>query len=94
MTVGEHHVAGIVFVLRLLFRIQVIQVAEELVEAVVRRQMLVLVAQVILAELARRVALRLQQRGDRRVFLLQAEIGAGKTDLRQPGAEYALTGDV
>ena len=45
--------------LRLLFGIQVIQVAEELVEAVLGRQVLIAVAQMVLAELSGRVAQRL-----------------------------------
>ena len=48
----------IVGVLRLLLGVQVVEVAEELVEAVVRRQHLVAVAEVVLAELAGHVALR------------------------------------
>ena len=46
--------------LGLLLRVQVVEVAEELVEAVGRRQVLVQVAEVVLAELARRVPERLQ----------------------------------
>jgi hypothetical protein len=42
---------GVVGVLRLLLGVQVVEVAEELVEAVHRRQMLVAVAQVVLPEL-------------------------------------------
>ena len=42
---------------RLLFRVEVVEVAEELVEAVVGRQVLIAVAEVVIAELAGRVAL-------------------------------------
>jgi hypothetical protein len=48
----------IIDVLRLLLGVEVIEIAEELVEAVGRREKLVAVAQVILAELAGRVAER------------------------------------
>jgi hypothetical protein len=48
-------------VLRLLLGIEVVEVAEELVEAVGRGQVLVAVAQVVLAELASDVAQRLEQ---------------------------------
>jgi hypothetical protein len=59
----EGGVLRIVGVLRLLLGVQVVEVAEELVEAVVGRQELVLVAEVILAELARRIAEVLQELG-------------------------------
>ena len=45
-------------------RVEVIEIAEELVEAVDRGQELVAVAQVVLAELAGGVALRLERGGD------------------------------
>ncbi len=79
--------------LRLLFRIQVVQVAEELVEAVHGRQVLVHVAEVVLAELPRRVAERLQELGDRHVLGLEADGHAGNADLAQPGPVDALAGD-
>jgi hypothetical protein len=56
-------VLGVVVGLRLLFGVEVVEVAEELVEAVRRGQVLVLVAQVVLAELPRGVALLLEQVG-------------------------------
>ena len=89
----ELRVLRIVRVLRLFLGIQVIEVAEELVEAVHRRQELVLVAQMVLAELAGGVAQRLQQFGDGRVFRPEADIGAGHADLGQAGADRVLAGD-
>ena len=59
--------------LGLLLGVEVVEVAEELVEAVHGRQELVQVAEVVLAELPGRVAERLQQLGDRRVLGLQAD---------------------
>ena len=59
--------------LRLFLGVQVVEVAEELVEAVHRRQVLVAIAEVVLAELAGGVAERLEQLGDRRVLGLQAD---------------------
>ena len=47
-------------------RVEVIEIAEELIEAVHRRQKLVQVAQMVLAELAGGIAHRLQRRRDRR----------------------------
>ena len=61
----------IVGILRLLLRVQVVEVAEELVEPVHGGQELVAVAEVVLAELAGRVAERLEQIGDGRILLLQ-----------------------
>ena len=58
----------VVGVLRLLLGVEVIEVAEELVEAVHGRQELVAVAEVVLAELAGGVAERLEQLGDGRVL--------------------------
>ena len=63
----------VVRVLRVLLGVQVVQVAEELVEAVHRREELVAVAEVVLAELAGRVAVVLQELGDRRVLGLQPD---------------------
>ena len=60
----ELRVLRVVVGLRLLLGVQVVEVAEELVESVHRRQVRVAVAQVVLAELAGGVALRLQQIGD------------------------------
>ncbi|MNL26341.1 hypothetical protein D3C87_1478610 [compost metagenome] len=70
-----------------------IQVAEELVETVVGRQVLVAVTQVVLAELPGGVAQRLEQLGDGRVFRLQAHGGTGNADLGQAGAYRMLAGD-
>ena len=77
----------IVHVLRLLLGVEVIEAAEELVEAVHRGQMLVAVALVVLAELAGGVALALEDRGHGDVGLLPAFLGAGQTDLGHAGAD-------
>ena len=89
----ERRVLGIVGQLRLFLGVQVIEVAEELVEAVHGRQVFVAVAEVVLAELAGGVAERLEQLGDRRVFLLQADRRAGHADLGQARADRILAGD-
>jgi hypothetical protein len=80
-------------VLRLLLGVQVVQVAEELIEAVDRRQVLVQVTQMVLTELPCRVAQRLHQLGNGRVLGLQADIGARHTHLAQPSPVDALPGD-
>ena len=89
----EFRVLGIVGQFGFLLGVEVIQVAEELVEAVHGGQMLVAVAEVVLAELAGGVALRLQCGGDGRVLRLQAEFGAGHADLGQASAVGVLAGD-
>ena len=78
---------------RLFLGVEVIEVAVELVEAVYGGQELVAVAQVVLAELPGRIAERLEQFRNRRVFLLQAERGARQADLGQAGAQAGLAGD-
>ena len=89
----ELRILGIVGQLRFFLGVQVIEVAEELVEAVHGRQVFVAVAEMVLAELAGGVAERLEQLGDGRVFLLQADRGAGHADLGQAGADRVLAGD-
>ena len=93
LPVGHDHVARVVLVLRLLLGVQVVQVAEELVEAVVGGQHLVLVAQVILAELPGGVAEILEDHRDRRVFHPDAEIRAREAHLGKARAKHALAHD-
>ena len=83
----------IVGVLGLLFGIEVVEVAKELIEAVRGRQEFVLVAEVVLAELPRRVAEWFEQLGDGRILGLESDVRAGEPDLAQPGAEDVLAGD-
>ena len=79
--------------LGLFLGIEVIQIAEELVEAVIGRQILVEVAEMVLAELSRRIAQRLERLGDGDVAVLQADRSAGRADLGQAGAQAGLAGD-
>ena len=83
----------VVGVLGLVFGVQVVERAEELVEAVRRGQMFVAVAEVVLAELAGLVTPRLEELGDRDVAGLEAFLGAGQTHLQHAGAKADLTGD-
>ena len=83
----------IVGILGFLLRVEVIEVAEERVEAVHRRQELVAVAEMVLAELSGRVALRLEQIGDGRILLRQPLLRPRQADLQQPGAQRGLSGD-
>ena len=61
---AERRILRIVGQLRLLLSVEVVEIAVELVEAVIGRQELVLVAKMVLAELPGRVTERLQHLGD------------------------------
>ena len=78
---------------RIRHRVEVVEVAEELVEAVHRRQELVQVAEVVLAELPGGVALRLQRGGDGDGLGRHADVGAGLADGGHAGADRQLAGD-
>src|SRR5690606_26750692 len=90
---AEFGIVRVIRVLRLFLGIQVIEVAEKLVEASHRRQVLVHVAEVVLAELASGVAERLEQLRQRRVILMESPVLAGKADAEHPGPEGMLTSD-
>ena len=83
----------IVRIFRIFFGVEVIEIAEEFIEAMNRRQVLVKVAEVVLAELTGGVTLRLQQLCDGRVLRLQAHIHARRANFRKTRAKYALSGD-
>jgi hypothetical protein len=89
----EFRVLRIVVVVGLLFGIQVIEIAEKFVETVHRRQVLVAVAEMVLAELACRVAKVLHEFADSRVFGFDAKHGARRADLGEPGADRRLAGN-
>ena len=78
---------------RLFLGVEMIEIAEELVEAVHGRQRLVSITDMILAELPRGVAEVLEQAADRRIELAHAHRRAGKADLGQSGANTMLTGE-
>ncbi len=89
----ELRVLRVVVGLRLLLGVQVVEVAEELVEPVHGRQVRVAVAQVVLAELAGGVALLLEQVGDGGRPVRYALRGARHADGEQAGAERVLAED-
>lgn len=64
-------------VLGFLLSVEVVEISEELIEAVNGRQKLVFVAEVVLPKLAGGVTQRLEQFRHRRVFRTDAEVGAG-----------------
>src|SRR5271165_5801854 len=80
----------IVALFGLLAGVEVEEEAEELVEAVHRRQELVLVAEMVLAELSGGVTERPEQFGDGGILCPQAKIRARKPYLAQAGAKDAL----
>ena len=83
----------IVALLGLFLRVQVVEVAEELVEAVHGRQVLVAVTEVVLAEMPGAVAGLLQHLGERGRCGLQAELVAWHADRGHAGADRILTRD-
>ena len=89
----EGRVNGIILVLGLFLGVEVVEVAEELVEAVRGGKELVLVAEVVLAELAGGVPERFQQLRDGRVLGLEPDVGAGHPDLGQAGPDRVLARD-
>ena len=89
----EGWIFRIELLLRLLFGIEVIEIAEELVEPMHCRKELVGIPQMILSELAAGIAERFQQFGERGVFVAQAFLSAGQPDLKQSGAKCALACD-
>ena len=78
---GELVLVRVVELLGFLLGVEVIQVAVELVEPVHGRQVLVQVAEVVLAELSGGVTERLEQFGDGRVLGGPADVG---TRARRP----------
>ena len=99
-----HHASGaelgekcrvfwIVWQLRFLLRVQVVEVAVKLIKAVHSGQELIAVAEMVLAELAGRIAERLEQFGNRGVFLLKPERRPRQADLRQARAQTGLAGN-
>jgi len=90
---AKRRVLRVIRKLRLLFGVQVIQVAVKLVEPMHGRQEFVAIAQVVLAELPGRIAERLEHLGDRWVFLPQAQSGCWQSNLCHAGTEARLAGD-
>src|SRR3954453_5067224 len=74
-------------------RIEVIQVAEELIETVHRRQKLVFIAKVVLAELAGCVAHPLEGGGDCHLLGRQADMCAAMADRMDSSSDRQLAGN-
>src|SRR5215469_2913224 len=78
---------------RVLHRIEMIQIAPELVEPVDRRQELVEVAQMVFAELAGRVSHRFESVCDGDGLIGDAEWCSGLSDRRKASAKWQFAGD-
>src|SRR5437899_10343616 len=78
---------------RVLHCIEVIEVAKEFVEAVNGRQKLVLVAKVVLAELAGGVALRVERSRDGASLCGQSNRRAGLADRRHARSNWKFASD-
>ena len=72
---------------RLLLRIEVIEIAEELIEPMYGRQEFVAVAEMVLAELARGLTERFKRLGDGDVLRLQAERRTRQANFGHSGAK-------
>src|SRR5262249_10110862 len=89
----ERRIARVVRLLRVLLGMEVIEIAEELVEAVHRRKKFVLVTKMVFAELACGVTQGFQQFRDRRVLGRKAQIRARHPDLGEARSDRVLAGD-
>ena len=89
----KFRIFGIKICLRLLFRVQVIEIPEKFVEAMVTGQKFVFVTQVVFTKLTGSVTLRLKQLGNSGVFGLKTNISTGQTHLKQARAQWVLTGN-
>ena len=78
---------------RLILGIEMVEVAEELVEAVHGRQEFVSVAKMVLAELSGGVPLRLEKFGDGRILCGQPFLRSRQTHLQKSGPQRTLSGD-
>src|SRR6478752_5115231 len=79
--------------LGLILGVQVVEVAKKLVEAVNGRQEFVAIAEMVLAELSGRVALRLEQLGNCRVLLRQPLFGGRQSNFQESCSQRTLSGD-
>ena len=77
----------------LVLGIEMVEIAEEPIEAVYGRQELVAVAEMVLAELSGRISLRLQKFGDSRVLSGQPFLCSRQAHLQESGSQWTLSGD-
>ena len=79
--------------LRLVLSIEVIKVAEELVEAMHGRQELIAVPEMVLAELSGHIAERLEQFGECRILFGETFFRTRQPNFQKAGPHWALSGD-
>ena len=84
---AECRVLRIVGIFGLFFCVQVVQVTKELIKAVLGRQELIAIAQVVFTKLSRGIALLFQQRGEGHVFRPDTQICAGHTHFSEASAD-------
>ena len=89
----ELRILGVIRILRLFLGVEMVEIAEEFVEAVHGRQIFVAVAEMVLAELPGGVAERLQGFRDTHVFGVKSDVRAGQADFGQAGPDRRLSGD-
>ena len=92
-TLPERGVLGIEVGFRLLLGIEVIEVAEEFVESMIAGQELILVAQVVLAELPGGITVGLEQLRDGGILGAQADVRPRHAHFQQAGAQGMLACD-
>ena len=90
---AELGIFRVIIALRLLLGIEMIQVAEKFIKAVDRRQMFVLVAQVVFAKLPAGVAAGFEEGSQRHHLIADSLLRAGHPDGEQTGAEGVLPED-
>jgi hypothetical protein len=90
---AEGRILRVVGILRLFLGVEVVEIAEELIETMHRRQVFISVAKMILAELPGGVTECLHDIGHARVKRAKAELRAGQADFGQAGADRRLSGD-
>ena len=90
---SKSRILRIIRVLRLILGIQMVEVAEELIEAVDGRQKFVSVTEMVLAELSSRISLRLEQLGDGRIFARQSFLCSRQANFQKPRPQRTLAGD-
>ena len=89
----EIGVLRVVGILGFLLGVEVVEISKKLVEAVVGREHVVAVAEVVFSELAGDIALRLKQRRDGGVFFFHPLGSTGEADFREASADGRLAGD-
>src|SRR5215472_1791523 len=90
---SERRVFWVVVILRFFLSVEVIEIAEELVEAVDRRQELVSVSKMVLAELPGCVPELFQKLRDGGIFRRKTLLRSGQAHFRQPCSDWALSRD-